>query len=70
MGGCSRINAGSVVTGMLATLFGLGAALGLALTGFVFAVVYGWWGVAVLAVLVGAFAAALTYRLRRGSART
>ena len=70
MGGRSRINAGSVVTGMLATLFGLGVALGLATAGVVVAFTSGWWGVGVLAVLVGLFAAFVTYRLQqRGRAR-
>ncbi|WP_166135100.1 hypothetical protein [Nocardioides ochotonae] len=69
MGGRSRINAGSVVTGMLATFFGLGVALGLAGAGFIVAFTSGWWGVGVLAVLVGLFAAVLTYRLQRGRAR-
>ena len=72
MGGRSKINAGSVVTGLLATFFGLAVVLCLAWMSLIvaFAFAFGWSGVAVLAVVVGLFATVLTYGLQRGRARS
>jgi len=70
MGGRSKINAGSVVTGLLATFFGLAVVLCLAWMSLIVAFAFGWSGVAVLAVVVGLFATVLTYGLQRGRARS